>query len=153
MKLSPPEFKILDMKEILAIIYFIFSLLFLFFWIFIVSFILVWCISLDFDLMPTMSSENILSIINIIIYILVLILDIIIYFLILVLNILLLRHSYHLVENIKVTNSEKIFLISYSKYIIIIILLDYLIKFLLDYLIRFYHFSHIALGVLVTCNV
>lgn len=141
------------MKKILVKIYFILSLLFFLLLLSIGFFMLVWGTSLEFDLMPVVSFKSVFSIVNTIIYILIVILDVIIYFLMLILCLFILRHSYYLIRDVKIKKLEIKFLISYFKYIILIILLDYLIKFILVYLIKYYHFSHIVFGVLVKYSV
>ena len=122
------------MKEIWKNIYYIFSFCLLLYWIFVIFFGLIWCISLDFDLIPITNTEIILYII-----------DIVIYFLVLILSIILKIHSSNLLKNKKLTFEKKILLFLYILFVLIISILNYFIQS--------YHFSHIALGVLVTCNV
>ncbi len=93
MKLSPPEFKILDMKEILITIYYIFSYLFLYFNIFIcfpvLLFLIIFSSPLNFNLF------------------ILLLLVVIKYFILLKLSILLKKHSSDLMENKKLTPENK----------------------------------------------
>lgn len=91
-------------------------------------------IFLDFDLIPITNVEIIYFVI-----------DIIIYFLVLILSIILKIHSSNLLKNKKLTSEKKILLFLYILFVFIIMILNYYIQS--------YHFSHIALGVLVRCIV